>query len=105
MILEPLALLERKPGSPGRLCRDGGRPLRYGGLCHHWAKLLGNGLENVTFTGRQLETASLKSASLKSHSGLCRREFGRLGGDLGAIGVIGAVASCRCSFRGDLINP
>ena len=28
----------RKPGSAGRLRRDGGRPLRGGGSCHHWGK-------------------------------------------------------------------
>ena len=33
---------------------DGYRPLRYGGSCHNWAELLESGLENVTFTGRQL---------------------------------------------------
>ena len=38
-------LRKRKPGSAGRLRRDGGRPLRCGGSCHHWAKLLRNGLE------------------------------------------------------------
>jgi len=41
---------QRKPGSAGRLRRDGdvAAPAITG------AKLLGNGLENVTFTGRQL---------------------------------------------------
>ena len=47
--------LKRQPGSAGRLRRDGGRPLRRDIT---GAKLLKNGLENVTFTGQQLETAS-----------------------------------------------
>ena len=31
---------KEKPGSAGRLRTDGGRPLRYGGSCHHWGKAL-----------------------------------------------------------------
>ena len=39
----------RKPGSAGRLRRDGARPLR---RAITGAKLLRNDLKNVTFTGR-----------------------------------------------------
>jgi hypothetical protein len=43
---------KRKPGSARRLRGDGGCPLRCGGSCHRWARLLRNGFENVTVTGR-----------------------------------------------------